>query len=77
MCRAKIRKKKKTSTPVPTVLLHNAGSKVHGHNVMRHFLELLSMLSDLDLAYLLINPIGTSMCKCIYVLVLKWVHLSF
>ena len=36
-------------------------------NVMKHFLALLSMLSDLDPAYHLINP-RTSTYKCIYVL---------
>ena len=35
------KKEKKKSTPVPPVLLHNAGSKVHGHNVRGIFLNYL------------------------------------
>ena len=57
---------------------YKMGSKVHGHNVMRHLLALLSMLSDLY--PLIISPIrapdqsekkGTSTYKCNYDLCFK------
>ena len=62
----KMKKKKKLSTRAPPVLLYNMGSKVHGHNVMTHFLALLSMLSDLDPADHLINRRTRSTGKEMY-----------
>ena len=42
---------------------YNMGCKVHEHNFMRHFLALLSMLSDLYPAYYLTNPCTRSIRK--------------
>ena len=39
---------KKLSTYIPSVLLYNVESKVHGQNFIRHFLALFSMFSKLD-----------------------------
>ena len=36
------------------------GSEVYGHNFMVHFLALISMFSDLDSVYHLINPVSSS-----------------
>ena len=64
-------------TPVFKILVRSL-------NVMRHFLALLSMLSDIHPAYHLTNPCTRSIRKeryiCNYDLFLKclkWVHLSF
>ena len=48
------------------ITLYNVESKVHGH-VMRHFLALLSMLSDLHTAYHLTNPCTRSIRKERYI----------
>ena len=63
MCRAKIRKREKKTTTYTHFAAYNVESKVHGHNVLRHFLTLLSMLSDLYPAYHLTNPCTRSIRK--------------